>query len=173
MAGSMATNSARKCSINSLWCRALLLEMALRCRLLSKPTNCPRGWLVLKNDEDAICRFGRRVLDAIGFTKGVFHIEGREQHTDGSLRLIEVNSRAPGGSLWKLALLRTGYDLELVDAMIQLDIDIPSPERQTQFRSALSVLRNESRRAARLGGPTEFRVSRAERLYRGFCPLHR
>ena len=39
--------------------------------------------------------FGRKVLCAIGFTEGVFHIEGRERQTDAKLCLIEVNSRAP------------------------------------------------------------------------------
>jgi hypothetical protein len=35
-------------------------------------------WCGLKNDEAQICRFGRKVLDAVGFTRGVFHIEARE-----------------------------------------------------------------------------------------------
>ena len=80
----------------------------------------------LKNVEGSIIDFGRKVLCAIGFTEGVFHIEGRERQTDAKLCLIEVNSRAPGGSLWKSTLLRSGYDLELVDAAIQLRKPVPS-----------------------------------------------
>jgi ATP-grasp domain len=92
----------------------------------------PNGWFGLENCEESICKFGRAVLDAIGFSHGVFHIEGRERHVDAKLCLIEVNPRAPGGSLWKSALLRTGYDLELVDAMIQLGRSVPKPEALTR-----------------------------------------
>jgi hypothetical protein len=67
------------------------------------------------------------VLDAIGFTHGAFHIEGRERASDGQLYLVEINPRAPGGSLWRSALARTGDDLELVDAAIQLGLEVPPP----------------------------------------------
>lgn len=89
------------------------------------------GWSRLNCDEEVICRFGRTVLDAIGFSRGVYHIEGREQHPEGRLSLIKVNPRAPGGSLWKTALLRTGYDLELVDATIQLGETVSPPGTPT------------------------------------------
>ncbi len=91
----------------------------------------PNGWFGLKNSEESICMFGRAVLNAIGFSQGVFHIEARERHVDAGLSLIEVNPRAPGGSLWKSALFRTGYDLELVDAMIQLEKPLPLPNAPT------------------------------------------
>ena len=64
----------------------------------------PVGWCGLNNTETEICAFGQRVLDAIGFYRGVFHIEGRELRGSKELRLIEVNPRAPGGSLWRSAL---------------------------------------------------------------------
>jgi hypothetical protein len=51
--------------------------------------------LVLKNDEDAICRVDVVYWTPSASKKAWFHIEGREQHTDASLRLIEVNLRAP------------------------------------------------------------------------------
>lgn len=80
----------------------------------------PTKWSGLSNSEEAIWAFGRDVLDAIGFSHGVFHIEGRERFSDRKLVVIEVNPRAPGGSLWKSALIRSGYDLELVDILLQL-----------------------------------------------------
>jgi hypothetical protein len=46
--------------------------------------------------------------------------------------LIEVNPRAPGGALWKSVFMRSGYDLEMVDAMLQLDLVIPSPDQDTR-----------------------------------------
>jgi predicted ATP-grasp superfamily ATP-dependent carboligase len=96
--------------------------MARQCRRL-----LPKHWQGLENDEKTICNFGHNVLQKIGFKRGVFHIEGREQHTDRSLHLIEVNPRAPGGSLWRSALLRSGYDLEMIDAAIQLGMNVPHP----------------------------------------------
>lgn len=96
------------------------------------PACLPDGWCGLKNGEETICKFGRAVLDAIGFSQGVFHIEGRERYLDARLSLIEINPRAPGGSLWKSALLRTGYDLELVDAIIQLGKPLPLPNVPTR-----------------------------------------
>ena len=86
------------------------------------------SWNGLENDEESICAFGRIVLDAIGLSSGVFHIEGREDPTTGKLTLVEVNPRAPGGSLWKSAYLRTGFDLELVDAALQLGLVIPAAD---------------------------------------------
>lgn len=88
----------------------------------------PDGWAGLCASEKEIGVFARQVLGAIGFSRGVFHIEGREQRSDQSLKLIEVNPRAPGGSLWKSALLRLGEDLETVDASIQLGLPIPKAE---------------------------------------------
>jgi biotin carboxylase len=84
---------------------------------LSKPI--PPEYQGLQTCEAAITAFGKVILQAIGFAHGVFHIEARER-ADGRLALIEVNPRAPGGSLWKSALLRTGYDLEAADISIQL-----------------------------------------------------
>jgi hypothetical protein len=88
----------------------------------------------LRNGEAEITAFGRKVLHAINFTRGVFHIEGREQRGEANLHVIEVNPRAPGGSLWKSALIRTGYDLELVDAAIQLGKPvIPRADRRAKY----------------------------------------
>lgn len=87
----------------------------------------PSGWAGLRASEKDIKMFARDVLAAIGFSLGVFHIEGREQRSDGSLKLIEVNPRAPGGSLWRSALMRLGEDLETVDATIQLGRPVPKP----------------------------------------------
>lgn len=89
------------------------------------------GWLELKNSEETICNFGRSVLDAVGFCRGVFHMEGIERHSDRKLFPIEINPRAPGGSLWKSAFKRFGYDLELVDVLIQLGRPIPSVDSWT------------------------------------------
>ncbi len=90
-----------------------------------------KGWSGLKNSEESICNFGRAVLDAMGFSEGVFHIEGRERQSDARLFLIEVNPRAPGGSLWKSARLRTGDDLEVDDLMVQLGKPVPPPNTPT------------------------------------------
>ncbi len=92
------------------------------------PADLPPRWQALRNGEAAIRDFGRRVLGQLGFTEGVFHIEGRERSTDGRLFLVEVNPRAPGGSLWRSAERRTGLDLETVDAAIQLGLAIPPPD---------------------------------------------
>jgi hypothetical protein len=97
---------------------------------VSPPMNCariPKEWCGLETPEEKILEFGREVLSGLGFSQGVFHIEARERHSDHKLVLIEVNPRAPGGSLWKSALLRTGYDLELIDVAIQLGKPIPGP----------------------------------------------
>jgi hypothetical protein len=45
--------------------------------------------------------------------------------------VIEINPRAPGGSLWRSALLRTGYDLELIDVALQLGKAPPPPSGDT------------------------------------------
>jgi hypothetical protein len=87
------------------------------------------GWCGLQNDEATICDFAREILTEIGYKRGVFHIEGRERHDDARLSVIEINPRAPGGSLWRSAFFRTGYDLELVDAAIQLEKSVPFPTR--------------------------------------------
>jgi hypothetical protein len=86
----------------------------------------PSKWSPLKHSEEEICAFGRSVLSAIGFARGVFHIEARER-PDGRLFLIEINPRAPGGSLWRSAFLRSGYDLEIADAQLQLGQSVPLP----------------------------------------------
>jgi hypothetical protein len=91
----------------------------------------PKGWAGLCASEKEIEVFAHQVLAAIGFSRGVFHIEGREQRSDRSLKLIEVNPRAPGGSLWKSALLRLGEDLETVDARIQLGVPVGTAKSQT------------------------------------------
>jgi hypothetical protein len=96
----------------------------------------PTGWRGLEASEEKICEFGHAILDAIGFSRGVFHIEARERYGDGKLCLIEVNPRAPGGSLWKSAMLRTGYDLELVDAAIQLGQQVP-PRETPVYRNVM------------------------------------
>lgn len=94
---------------------------------ISDTDRLPLGCHALLSSEARISRFAHEVLRAIGYSEGVFHMEAREQ-PDGLLRVIEVNPRAPGGSLWRSVYLRTGYDLELVDAAIQLGLDIPAPE---------------------------------------------
>jgi hypothetical protein len=91
----------------------------------------PEGWSSLCAAERDIRKFAREVLAAIGFSRGVFHIEGREQHSDHALKLIEVNPRAPGGALWRSALLRLGQDLETVDARIQLGKPVPKARPPT------------------------------------------
>jgi hypothetical protein len=75
----------------------------------------------LELKEDVLKVFARQVLKAIGLSKGVFHIEARKSPRQDQVQLIEVNPRAPGGSLWKSAMLRTGCDLELKDAALQID----------------------------------------------------
>lgn len=77
-------------------------------------------WRGLETPETEIVDFGLRVLEKIGFTRGVFHIEARERATDKKLCLIEVNPRSPGGALWRSAMLRAGYDCERVDAILQI-----------------------------------------------------
>lgn len=84
-----------------------------------------REWTRLRASEQTLREFARKVLSAIGLTRGVFHMEARERYSDARLCLIEVNPRAPGGSLWRSALSRTGYDLELIDACIQLGKPVP------------------------------------------------
>ncbi|WP_156898222.1 ATP-grasp domain-containing protein [Methylocapsa acidiphila] len=85
----------------------------------------PADYNALKTREDNIVYFARSILEAIGLRNGVFHIEGRECRSSGALRLIEVNPRAPGGSLWRSALLRMNCDLELMDAALQLGYPYP------------------------------------------------
>jgi len=85
------------------------------------------SYLGLETPESEIIDFGLEALAAIGFRQGVFHIEGREGKGSRRLSIIEINPRAPGGSLWKTFLWRTGHDLELVDAAIQLAKGVPEP----------------------------------------------
>jgi hypothetical protein len=99
------------------------------------PDDLPSKWSALRNGEAAICEFGRRVLQAIDFTEGVFHIEGRERSSDGRLFLVEVNPRAPGGALWKSIARRTGLDLETIDAAIQLGLPLPKPDTPAAVRA--------------------------------------
>lgn len=83
-------------------------------------------WSSLVNSEDTFTAFGRGVLDAIGFSHGVFHIEARENPAEpNKVSLVEINPRAPGGSLWRSAAYRNGYDLEFVDAWLQIRADAP------------------------------------------------
>jgi hypothetical protein len=80
----------------------------------------PANYAALETGENKIVSFARSILEAIGLRNGVFHVEGRECRSSGMLRLIEVNPRAPGGSLWRSTLMRLGCDLELMDVALQL-----------------------------------------------------
>lgn len=81
-------------------------------------------WAPMKSTERKCARVVEHALRLLGCRRGVFHAEFRELDST-RLQLIEVNPRAPGGSLWRSAMLRTGVDLEQRDAEIQLGMRPP------------------------------------------------
>jgi biotin carboxylase len=97
---------------------------------VSPPIACeqlPPGWHVLRTKERNIIAFLRNVLVALNYKKGVFHVECRESFSDRSLKVIEINPRAPGGSLWRSAMQRSGINLEETAARFQIGLRERSP----------------------------------------------
>mmetsp|Transcript_4541 Transcript_4541/g.3764 ORF Transcript_4541/g.3764 Transcript_4541/m.3764 type:complete len:103 (+) Transcript_4541:529-837(+) len=61
-------------------------------------------------------------VTAMGFTDGVFHVEGK--YTSRGPRLIEVNARLGGGPVHMMNKIANGVDL--VDEELLLSVGIPS-----------------------------------------------
>ncbi|HLG55529.1 MAG TPA: ATP-grasp domain-containing protein [Vicinamibacterales bacterium] len=130
-------------------------------------------WSPLRTPERDVCQVGCEALSLLGFKRGVFHIEGRERACDQSIQIVEINPRAPGGSLWRSAYLRTGLDLELVDAQLQLGLpisthDVISPPHVLHYpyyAFSVGVLKDWGDLAAELGRlPADIRVDFAATL---------
>jgi biotin carboxylase len=85
------------------------------------------------NAIDALSVMARRVVvDSLGFTDGVFHVEAKFT-TKGECRLIEVNCRMGGGPVWNVQRLRNGIDL--VEEQIRISVGLAP----TQFAASSSA----------------------------------